>query len=409
MMSDVLIVGAGIAGSSLAILLGRQGLSVELFERGNFPREKACGEGIMPAGVGVLQRLGVANAVGGVPFYGVRYHFGEGMVEGRFPPATGLPNCGVGQRRRHLDRILFEVAATTPGVTTYVNTPVESADRENSRVVGARAKGKLHRATLVVAADGAHSRIRQQLGLNRPPKRKRFGARAHFLLAPNREQPPWVDVFVGCGYQLYVTPLPEREILVAGLADARALGEPLDGTFRRWRDSHHTLAARLEGTKQTSELMSSALLPGCARARVARGVVLLGDAAGLVDPVTGGGMTQALQAAELLAKYIPARLGTDDEWLWEFDRDRCALLRDYEILTQIVLWFSDHPRFAQWALSALNGFPALLSHFIGVAGGLKRFWGIGDGPNPTGASASLGRPINQVDANRDRVSGSAPR
>src|SRR5215471_8789653 len=76
-MTDVLIVGGGIAGSALAILLGRQGLSVELFERGRFPKEKACGEGLMPAGVGVLERLGVAEAVGGAPFYGVRYHFGD--------------------------------------------------------------------------------------------------------------------------------------------------------------------------------------------------------------------------------------------------------------------------------------------------------------------------------------------
>ncbi len=56
-MSDVLISGGGVAGSTLAILLGRRGLQVELFERGHFPREKPCGEGLMPAGVAVLNRL----------------------------------------------------------------------------------------------------------------------------------------------------------------------------------------------------------------------------------------------------------------------------------------------------------------------------------------------------------------
>src|SRR5689334_19680311 len=73
-MTDVLIAGGGIAGSTLAILLGRAGLTVELFERGYFPREKACGEGLMPGGVGVLERLGLADAIGGAPFYGVRYY-----------------------------------------------------------------------------------------------------------------------------------------------------------------------------------------------------------------------------------------------------------------------------------------------------------------------------------------------
>src|SRR5258708_23320140 len=64
-MADVLICGGGVAGSTLAILLGRRGMQVELFERGHFPREKPCGEGLMPAGVAVLNRLGVGEAVGG--------------------------------------------------------------------------------------------------------------------------------------------------------------------------------------------------------------------------------------------------------------------------------------------------------------------------------------------------------
>src|SRR5713101_7712048 len=76
-MADVLISGGGVAGSTLAILLGRRGLQVGLFERGRFPKEKPCGEGLMPAGVAVLNRLGVGEAVGGAPFYGVRYHFGK--------------------------------------------------------------------------------------------------------------------------------------------------------------------------------------------------------------------------------------------------------------------------------------------------------------------------------------------
>lgn len=377
-MSDVLIVGGGIAGSSLAILLGRQGINVELFERGHFPREKACGEGIMPGGVGVLERLGVAEAVEGVPFHGVRYHLGEETAEVRFPAVPGMPVAGRGQRRRHLDRVLFEVAAGTRGVNAHTDSPVDSLHREHRRTAGVWANGKLYRAALVVAADGAHSRIRQQLGLNKPPKRKRFGVRAHFRLAPNREQPPWVDVFVGCGYELYVTPLPERELLVAGLAEGRALGEPLEHAFRCWRNSHRVLATRLEGAKQTSELLSSALLASRSCAGVGRGVALLGDAAGSADPITGGGITQALQAAELLATHVAANLGTEDEWLWEFDKQRSALLRDYEILTRMALWLSEHPRIARWALTRLGSFPTLFSHLVGVAGGVSRLWRRGD-------------------------------
>ena len=82
-MADVLIAGGGLAGSALAIQLGRQGISVEMFERGSFPREKPCGEGLMPAGVAALGRLGLEALPEGEPFWGIRYHFGKHLAEGR--------------------------------------------------------------------------------------------------------------------------------------------------------------------------------------------------------------------------------------------------------------------------------------------------------------------------------------
>jgi flavin-dependent dehydrogenase len=82
-----------LTGSALAIQLGRLGFSVELFERARFPREKPCGEGLMPAGVAAIERLGL-NARAGALFEGVRYHFRKRVVEGRFPQVRGLPRSG---------------------------------------------------------------------------------------------------------------------------------------------------------------------------------------------------------------------------------------------------------------------------------------------------------------------------
>ncbi|MGA7625254.1 MAG: hypothetical protein WB630_08045 [Candidatus Acidiferrales bacterium] len=105
---------------------------------------------------------------------------------------------------------------------------------------------------------------------------------------------------------------------------------------------------------------------------VAPGFVLLGDAAASLDPITGGGMTQALMSAELLAHWVPERLGSDDSWLWEFERARRAFLLDYRILTGMVLWMTDHPRVAEPLLSLLNTVPAFFSHVVGVSGGVRR-------------------------------------
>ena len=376
-MVDVAIAGGGIAGSTLAILLGRQGFSVELFERGEFPKEKACGEGLMPGGVAVLQRLGLAEAVGGAPFHGVRYHFGRVVAEGRFPRIADVPTTGYGQRRRYLDQTLFHAAAATPGVKVHTGAPVSAPLVENSRVVGVLVDGQPQRASLVVAADGSHSPIRHALGLDVPARRKRFGIRAHFRLAPGQDQAAWVDVFVGRGHELYVTPLPNREFLVAALTDsqAQAHGESPESVFRRWSYAPPALAARLEGAEQVSELIGASPLERRARAGVVPGLVLLGDAAGSTDPITGGGMAQALMTAELLALHLSSARAVDEisdpAWLRKFERDRRAVLRNYRAVTHMTLWLADHHRLAQGAVLSLRLWPALFSHLLGICGGVS--------------------------------------
>jgi 2-polyprenyl-6-methoxyphenol hydroxylase-like FAD-dependent oxidoreductase len=388
-MTDVLIAGGGIAGSALAIMLGRQGLSVELYERGNFPKEKPCGEGLMPGGIAVLQRLRLAQQVGGTPFFGVRYHVGKQVAQGRFPKVDGYPAFGRGQRRRILDETLFGAAAETPGVSAHTGTQVTSLLWENERVAGAVVDGEPRRAALVVAADGVHSRLRHLAGLEMPAGRKRFGVCTHFRLAAGQEQLPWVEIFLGQGYELYVTPLPKHEILVAGLADAQSLKEyqgagaatSIEKIFRGWWQAQPALARRLEGAEQVSALLTTSPLAGRARAGVAPGMVLLGDAAGFVDPITGGGMTQALMTTELLAQTIVRGLEenkdwlADDSWLATYDRGRRAILRDYQIVTRMVLWLADHPRLAARTLSALGSCPKIFSHLIGVTSGTRGLCG----------------------------------
>lgn len=387
-MADVLIAGGGVAGSALAILLGRRGFSVELLELGHFPREKPCGEGLMPAGVGVLKRLGLAETVGGAPFNGVRYHFGKHMAEGRFSDASGMPICGRGQRRKHLDRVLFEAAAATPGVRAHTGARVEGPLCENGRVTGALVEGEPLRARLVVAADGVNSRIRHGLGLDAESSRKRFGIRVHYRLAKGQEQPPWVDVVLASGHELYITPLPDHEVLVAVLTDIRHGGEPIHETFQRWIFAQPLLASRLEGAEQISRPMCASWRARNASLGVAPGAILLGDAMGSIDPISGGGMTHALVTAELLAAYIQEGLEKSDEWMWKFERERRELLGDFKRLTRILLWLADHPWLAVRILSLVRNSPFVLSHFVGVAGGTRKFFMGGRQPKQAAAPPS---------------------
>ncbi len=371
-MADVVIAGGGVAGASLAIMLGRAGFSVELFEQSTFPREKACGEGLMPAGVAVLERLGLADAVGGTSYYGVRYYAGARVATGRFPAVNGQTAVGRGQRRYHLDRVLFEAAAATPGVMVHTHARVEAPLVRHGRVVGLRVAGNEHMAPLVVAADGAHSRLRHQLGLDgRPARHPRVGLRAHFRLPPGVTQPPWVEIFLGNQSELYVTPLPQSEVLVAGLFARKQLTTRPADLLQCLIEAQPVLRARLMGAQRITAVKGMAPLTIKARAGVVPDAVLLGDAAGFVDPITGGGMTQALQTAELLAAYLCAAQFADDHWLSAYDQARARLLRDYELLNRILLLLARHSALARATVRLLDQAPWLFAHLLGVAAGMR--------------------------------------
>jgi len=389
--TDLLIAGGGPAGAALAIFAGRAGFSVALFEAGRFPREKPCGEGVMPSGVGVLERLGLTAAVGGCPLHGVRYH-GFGMVaEAPFPHPRGTVAAGaaaahgLGQRRFVLDDVLLRAARATPNVRVFEGAAVEGVARRAGRAVGVVVDGQAIAGRLIIGADGFRSRVRAALGLDAPPPRHpRWGARVHFRLPADRSPAHFIEVFVGAGHELYLTPLPAGEVLIAALstqADHRQVGpvgphastvEPDEGPLMTLAAKHPTLMERLDGATLMSPPRGRSPLACRARAGVAPGAVLLGDAAGFIDPVTGGGIAQALLSAELLAGFLPRALAEpDDEWLWRFDRRRRAMLRDYRLLTAGLLLVTRRARLARATLQLMRAQPAVMAHVVGVAAGLR--------------------------------------
>ena len=240
---------AGPAGATLAMLLGRAGLRVDVFEARRFPREKPCGEGMMPAGVACLGgsacgRRRRARALG------VRYHgfgltaaaaFASRGASGDDRAGAAAPPAGRGALRggpRDARRAAFEDAA------------VEGAEIESGRAVGLRVGGELRRAALVVGADGLESPVRRWLGLDAPRAGGRAsGVRMHFRLAPGRALSDNLEIFVGRGHELYVAPLPDGELLVAGLGDEGALGGSARAALDRWIAAWPFLRDALDGAE----------------------------------------------------------------------------------------------------------------------------------------------------------------
>jgi flavin-dependent dehydrogenase len=378
-VADVVVAGAGPAGASLALLLGRAGLTVDVFDARHFPREKPCGEGIMPSGVAVLARLGLLDAVGGVRVDGVRYHGYGGSAESGFPirPGAVAPTI-LAQRRLRLDDALVTAARATPGVRVFEDAPVEGAVVEDGRAVGLRVGGELQRARLVVGADGITSRVRRSLGLDGRARRAgaamRSGLRAHFRLAAGRPAPRRLEIFLGAGHELYVAPLPDGELLVAALAEDGALEGHARAALARWIDAEPALRALLEGAEPLNDVAGRAPVSGHARAGFAPGAVLLGDAAGATDPLTAGGIAHALVTAERLAAHVGRALADGDASvdasLARFDLERRRLLRAHAWLTTGLLALVRRAPLARVTLALMRAQPRLMRRLLGVAAGL---------------------------------------
>lgn len=368
-MTDVIVVGGGLAGSALAVFLARQGLEVELYEQGSFPRDKPCGEGLMPGGVEVLRALGLEADVAGETLKGVRYHVGDSSVRAGFNrDSEGHLRHGLGQRRLLLDAVLWRAAAATPGVRAEQGMPVQGPLLEDGRVSGVLIDGQPRRASCVVAADGSSSTLRRRSGLERTLEPRRVGIRTHFRRPSHQVRLEDVQIFVRDGYELYVTPLPGNEVLVAALAHQDVVRGSLRRSFQDWLAQEPLLCLWLEGAQQTSEVLGRApLLRAAPPAGHPAGLILIGDACTSVDPITAGGMSLALTSAELLARRMPALLRGRRGARRSFQRAQLRAIQVHRFLGASLLRLGQNPAAARRACALMQACPGLMRSLVALA------------------------------------------
>lgn len=278
-MLDLFVVGGGPAGLAAAIAARKKGLQVAVADGGQFPIEKACGEGLMPGTVELLRELGVEfHASDGVDFRGVRFIDRNKSVQARFPAGPGL-----GMRRCKLHERLAE-AAENAGATLLWNCPVTEL-----RCDGVRAGRTFFYARWVIGADGFGSRVAHWSGLKNASRGNfRFARQQHFSVKPWSD---YVEVYWGARSQAYVTPVSQDEICVAMLTnDAHArLPELLL--------EHEHLVARV-GMHTASTIERGGVTGTQRLRRVSKGnILLIGDASGSVDAITGEGLRLGFEQA----------------------------------------------------------------------------------------------------------------
>ncbi|RAV16971.1 monooxygenase [Mycolicibacterium sp. GF69] len=302
-MIDLLVAGGGPAGLATAIYGARAGLEVVLVERRPAPVDKACGEGLMPHTLRQLRGLGADPA--GHPFEGITYSDGRRNVTGRFDSGPGL-----GVRRTALHAALWDAALQAGVGIERGDVGAVEQTPESVSVNGFCGR-------YLAAADGLHSPLRASLGLAVPASGlRRWGIRRHYTVAPWSD---YVEVYWSDDGEAYVTPVAGDCVGVAILSARR-------GGFDHHLESFPALCERVTGCAHAPELAAGPLRQRV-RQRVAGRVLLVGDAAGYVDALTGEGLGIAFGAAELLVDCITADRPADYERRWR------RMSRRYRMLT----------------------------------------------------------------------------
>ncbi len=328
--ADVIVVGAGPAGSTAAYHLAQGGADVLLLEKASFPREKVCGDGLTPRAVKAITSMGIdtSEQAGWLHNKGLRIIGGGMRLELPWPDLATFPDYGLVRPRADFDDLLVRQAVKA-GALLRENTNVRSPvlDDRTGHITGVTARDEdgrevTYRAPLVVAADGNSSRL--SLGMGIPVRDDRpmgVAVRTYYT------SPRHADDYLESWLELWDRGSDGKERLLPGYGWIFGVG---DGTsnvglgilntstawgkvdykdlLKRWLDQTPEEWGYREENR-TQPVRGAALPMGFNRQpHYTRGLLLVGDSGGMVNPFNGEGIAYAMESAELAAEIIAQAL-----------------------------------------------------------------------------------------------------
>ena len=333
--ADVIVVGAGPAGSATAHYLAQSGLDVLLLEKATFPRDKVCGDGLTPRAVAELIRMGVSidESEGWIRNWGLRTYGAGHCIEIPWPELAEQPAYGLAKARMNLDEILARHAERS-GVRLREGVAVTGPVRHerSGRILGVTARlvdengrrtreERTFRARVVVDAGGVSARLATTMGIEKNDNRPMGVAIRTYFKSPRHDDPMMeshLELWDG---------EPGRSNLQPGYGWIFALGDgtvnvglgSLSSTARPTKLDYKALFAQwmrnapqeweFTPENQVGELRSAALPMAFNRKpHYSQGLLLVGDSGGMVSPFNGEGIAYAMQSGRIAADVISQAL-----------------------------------------------------------------------------------------------------
>jgi geranylgeranyl reductase family protein len=322
--ADVIVVGAGPGGSAAAYHMARHGLRVLLLEKTEFPREKVCGDGLTPRATRQLIRMGVdtSEKAGWLQNKGLRVIGGGVRLELDWPELASFPNYGLVRTRLDFDDLLARRAVEAGALLRTGVNVVGPVLADDGHVIGVRAKagpGKEpdeYRAPLIVAADGVSGKFPLALGLTKREDRPIGVAVRRYYHSPVRSDDNYLESW------LELRSAQDRDRLLPGYGWIFGLGDGrvnvglgiLNSSSAFGKTNYRAMLNDWLGTTPADwgmrdeanadgPILGAALPMGFNRVpHYTRGVMLVGDSGGMVNPMNGEGIAYAMESGELAAE-----------------------------------------------------------------------------------------------------------
>jgi menaquinone-9 beta-reductase len=330
--ADVIVVGAGPGGSTTAYHLARHGVRVLVLEKSEFPREKVCGDGLTPRAVKQLIKLGLTadgtfEEQGWLTNKGLRVIGGGVRLELDWPDLASFPNYGLVRTRHDFDDLLAKQAVKV-GADLRTGVTVTGAVREDTgRVVGVTAEvdgePREFRAPLVISADGVSGRFPLSMGLAKREDRPIGVAVRRYYHSPARHDDDYLESWLELRSKEGGDKLLPGYGWIFGMGDGRvnvglgvlnssaAFGKT---NYRRmlteWLGATPPEWGMNDEANADGPILGAALPMGFNRVpHYTRGVLLVGDSGGMVNPFNGEGIAYAMESGELAAEVVAQALG----------------------------------------------------------------------------------------------------